>query len=113
PGAAASAPATLLLSERKPAAPPAPPASSADDPAAPRRPGGRLDLSLQANGPLDQPELLQGSGQADITGAHFAQIRLFGILSTILKSTGLGCTSLSLAHTSTSYQLSAGPTTPP
>src|SRR5690606_6999228 len=102
-----------LLDERKLAASPATPASSADDPAAPRRPGGRLDLSLQANGPLDQPELLQGAGQADITDAHFAQIRLFGILSTILKSTGLGFTSLSLENLSTSYQLSEGQLTLP
>lgn len=97
-----------LLDERKRLTSPAKTETPADDPATPRRPGGRLDLSLQANGPLDQPELLQGSGQADITGAHFAQIRLFGILSSILKSTGLGFTSLSLETLSTSYQLSEG-----
>lgn len=76
--------------------------------AAPRRPGGKLDLTLQATGPLPRPEELQGSGRAAITGAHFAEINLLGPLSDVFKSTGLGFTSLSLESLTTRYELDGG-----
>lgn len=74
----------------------------------PRRPGGKLELTLQANGPLDRPEDLQGAGRAAISGAHFAEINLLGPLSEVLRSTGLGFTSFSLDSLKTRYEVDRG-----
>lgn len=72
---------------------------------APRRPGGVLNLTLQANGPIAQLEKLEGNGRAEIIGARFAQVSLLGKLSDVLKATGLGFTSLSLENLRTDYRL--------
>ncbi len=74
----------------------------------PRRPGGILTLTLQANGALDQPTRLNGNGKASIKDARFANISLLGKLSDVMKSTGLGFTSLSLENLTTSYRMADG-----
>ena len=49
----------------------------------------RLDLSLSAEGPVDDLYDYRGSGNASLQGAELGQIRLLGALSTLLDFTAL------------------------
>jgi hypothetical protein len=55
---------------------------------------GKLDLSLEASGPLENLYALQGQGEATVRGAKLADIEMFGALSRLLRGTFLGFTSL-------------------
>ncbi len=48
---------------------------------------GRLNLTLNAQGPYNDFYGFTGKGTADITGADLGQINLFGVLSELLKKT--------------------------
>ncbi len=52
--------------------------------------GGRLSMRLAATGPLDEPLGFSGRGEARITGADLARIRLMGPLSGLLGELGIG-----------------------
>ena len=58
--------------------------------------GGKLGLTLAAEGALDDKFNYTGAGTAEITGADFGQINLLGLLSELLNHTLLNFTSLSL-----------------
>ncbi|MGH8018421.1 MAG: AsmA-like C-terminal region-containing protein, partial [Opitutaceae bacterium] len=62
--------------------------------------GGRLDITLAAQGPLTQYQAYEGSGEARIREGDLAKIKLFGPLSDVLSSLGikLGTLSLNEAH---------------
>ena len=55
---------------------------------------GKIDLGLEASGPLDNLLALQGQGTATVRGAELADIEMFGALSRVLRGTFLGFTSL-------------------
>ncbi len=55
---------------------------------------GKLDLALEAAGPLDNLYGLQGQGTATVRGAELAEIEMFGALSRLLRGTFFGFTSL-------------------
>lgn len=58
--------------------------------------GGKLGITLAAEGALDDQFNYRGGGTAEITGADFGQINLLGLLSELLNHTLLNFTSLSL-----------------
>ncbi len=58
--------------------------------------GGKLGITLAAEGALDDKFNYNGAGTAGITGADFGQINLLGLLSELLNHTLLNFTSLSL-----------------
>ncbi len=66
---------------------------------------GRLDLTLTAEGDPTLPPQLHGQGHADITGADFGQIQIFGLLSTLLNHTLLNFSSMSLDTLHTDFAL--------
>jgi hypothetical protein len=86
---------------------PGPPATTAPPPAAtPAKPlGGRLDLTLTATGPLDDPLSFSGKGTAQITGADLARIRLLGLFSELLNGLGLGFSTLKLSEADARFNL--------
>lgn len=55
---------------------------------------GKLDLTLEAVGPIENLYGLQGQGTATVRGAEIAEIEMFGALSRVLRGTFLGFTSL-------------------
>ncbi len=55
---------------------------------------GRLDLVMEAAGPIEDLYALHGGGTATIRGAEIAEIEMFGALSRALRGTFLGFTSL-------------------
>jgi hypothetical protein len=54
----------------------------------------KLDLSLSAKGRYDSPLSFHGTGQASISGAELTHIRMFGLLSELLRFTTLRFTSV-------------------
>jgi hypothetical protein len=57
-------------------------------------PDGKLDLTLEAAGPIENLYGLQGQGTAAVHGAELAEIEMFGALSRLLRGTFLSFTSL-------------------
>jgi hypothetical protein len=60
--------------------------------------GGRISAHLAATGPLDNPLGYSGRGDAKITGADLANIRLMGPVSSLLGEIGIGFTTLKLSE---------------
>ncbi len=60
--------------------------------------GGRISARLAATGPLDNPLRYSGRGDAKITGADLANIRLMGPVSSLLGEIGIGFTTLKLSE---------------
>lgn len=66
---------------------------------------GRLDLDLDASGPLENLYALQGQGGATVRGAELADIEMFGSLSRLLRGTFLGFTSLQFADADAKFAI--------
>ena len=66
---------------------------------------GRLDLALEAAGPLEDLYALQGQGNATVRGAELAEIEMFGALSRLLRGTLLGFTSLQFTDADAKFAL--------
>jgi len=60
--------------------------------------GGRISARLAATGPMDDALAYSGRGEARITGADLAKIRLMGPLSSLLGEIGIGFTTLKLTE---------------
>lgn len=73
----------------EPHTPPPPPAKAM---------GGRLSMRLVATGPLDDPLGFSGRGEAKITGADLARIRLMGPFSSLLSELGVGFATVKLTE---------------
>ncbi len=74
--------------------------------ATPEKPlGGKLALRLAANGPADQALNFSGVGDARITEANLASIRLLGRFSELLSGLGIGLTTLKLTDTDARFNL--------
>jgi hypothetical protein len=67
--------------------------------------GGKLALRLAATGPADQPLKFSGQGDARITGANLASIRLLGRFSELLSGLGIGLSTLKLTDADTRFSL--------
>ena len=67
--------------------------------------GGRISAHLAATGPLDNPLGYSGRGDAKITGADLANIRLMGPVSSLLGEIGIGFTTLKLTEAGTRLAL--------
>ena len=80
-----------------------PPASASG--AAPH-PEGRLQLTLAATGPLDDPLGFGGRGEAHIADADLARIRLLGGFSTLLSELGIGFTTVKLTGADARFDVS-------
>lgn len=65
--------------------------------------GGKLDLSLVAQGNPDNPTRLKGDGTLHLTGADLGEINLFGLLSQVLSFS-----SLKLDAAQSSFQMAEG-----
>jgi hypothetical protein len=74
-------------------------------PVPPKPLGGRLNLTLTATGPLDDPLAFSGGGAARITGADLARIRLLGLFSELLNGLGLGFSTLKLSDADARFNL--------
>lgn len=55
---------------------------------------GRLDLQVDATGPLDNLMALRGEGRASVVGAELGQVQMLGFLSRLLQGSIFGFTSL-------------------
>ncbi len=66
---------------------------------------GRLDLTLEAEGPLEDLYSLQGHGGASVRGAELAEIEMFGALSRALRGTLLGFTSFQFSDADAKFVL--------
>jgi len=73
-----------------------------------RASGGKLELTLAAQGSPGDPASLRGSGSAQLTGAELGEIHLFGLLSQVLSAVALNFSSLKLDAARTSFQLDNG-----
>ena len=73
-----------------------------------RASGGRLDLSLSAQGQPRDIASFHGGGNAALTGAELGEIHLFGLLSQVLSAVSLNFSSLKLDTARTSFQLEGG-----
>jgi hypothetical protein len=91
------------LSRPAPPRDPAQPPASSQAPAKP--PGGVLDLTLVANGPLDDHLAFSGRGTGRITGADLARIKLLGLFSELLNGLGLGFSTLKLSDADARFNL--------
>lgn len=67
--------------------------------------GGKLALRLAASGPADHPLKFSGTGDARITEANLASIRLLGKFSELLSGLGIGLTTLKLTNTDARFTL--------
>jgi hypothetical protein len=63
-----------------------------------RKIGGKLSLTLAAEGPLADIEGYVGTGQVDLVGGDLAQVKLFGPLSTALTGLGIKLGTLQLSE---------------
>jgi len=70
-----------------------------------RASGGRLDLTLAAEGQYRQPLSFHGPGTVSITGRELGEIHLFGLLSELLSKTLLNFTSLRLDEAHATFKL--------
>jgi hypothetical protein len=70
-----------------------------------RNPGGRLDISLKAEGELGDFTSYNGAGRFDITEAELGKIHLFGVLSAALQSTMFRFSTLRFTDASSTYQI--------
>jgi len=73
-----------------------------------RASGGKLELTLSAQGNPADPASLRGGGTAQLTGAELGEIHLFGLLSQVLSAVALNFSSLKLDAARTSFQLVDG-----
>lgn len=60
--------------------------------------GGKISARLAATGPLENPLAYSGAGEARITGADLANIRLMGPVSSVLGEIGIKFTTLVLTE---------------
>ncbi len=67
--------------------------------------GGKLALRLAATGPADQPLKFSGVGNARITEANLASIRLLGRFSELLSGLGIGISTLKLTEADARFTL--------
>ena len=70
-----------------------------------RNPGGRLDISLKAEGNLGDFASYSGVGRFDVTEAELGKIHLFGVLSAALQSTRFRFGTLRFTEASSPYQV--------
>ena len=73
-----------------------------------RASGGKLELALSAQAPLDHPQDLRGNGNVQITGAELGEINLFGVLSQVLSAFWLKFSTLKLDSARSSFTLGDG-----
>ncbi len=66
---------------------------------------GRVELTLDAAGPLADLYALQGDGAATVAGAQLAEIEMFGALSRALRGTPFGFTSLQFSDASAKFAI--------
>jgi hypothetical protein len=72
-----------------------------------RRDEGRLNLNLQAQGPIDNPYQFNGYGSFTINDKKLGAIQLFGPLSSLLKNTRFNFTSLDLHSMAATFRIAA------
>lgn len=70
--------------------------------------GGKLEVTLNAQGNPETPDRLNGTGTMRLTGAELAEINLFGLLSQILSAVSLNFSSLRLDTARTSFRMADG-----
>jgi hypothetical protein len=73
-----------------------------------RASGGRLAVSLAAQGRPGDLASFTGTGKAALTGTELGEIHLFGLLSQVLSGLSLNFSSLKLDAAHTSFKLEAG-----
>ncbi|HLP07250.1 MAG TPA: AsmA-like C-terminal region-containing protein [Opitutaceae bacterium] len=66
---------------------------------------GRVNLALDATGPIANLYALQGSGAVTVHGAQLAEIEMFGALSRALRGTLFGFTSLQFSDANAKFVL--------
>ncbi len=66
---------------------------------------GKLDLTLEGAGPLENLYALQGLGTSAVRGAELADIELLGALSRVLRGTLFGFTSLQFTDADAKFAL--------
>ncbi len=84
------------------------PNSKADSEVIKRASGGRIDISLSAQGSPDDLPNLRGNGNLQLTGAELGEIHLFGLLSQVLSAVWLNFSSLKLDAARSSFQMHDG-----
>jgi len=70
-----------------------------------RNTGGRLAVTLAAQGLYRQPLSFHGQGAVNITGRELGEIQMFGLLSELLSKTLLNFTSLRLNNAKADFRL--------
>lgn len=88
-----------------PATPPTAKAAEAARRRQQRLEGGRLDFTLKAEGPFDDPHGFTGKGRGSITNAELGQLNLFGPISEALSGTFLNFGSFSLTTVEAPFRL--------
>jgi hypothetical protein len=73
-----------------------------------RASGGRLAVSLAAQGRPGDLASFTGTGKAALTGTELGEIHLFGLLSQVLSGLSLNFSSLKLDAVHTSFKMEAG-----
>lgn len=73
-----------------------------------RASGGRLDVSLSAQGSPSDLTNLRGNGNMQLTGSELGEVHLFGVLSQVLSAVWLDFSSLKLDAARSSFQLRDG-----
>lgn len=73
-----------------------------------RAAGGKLDVSLSADGVPGDLASFKGTGNASLKGAELGEIHLFGLLSQVLSGLSLNFSSLKLDTATTSFKMDQG-----
>jgi hypothetical protein len=73
-----------------------------------RASGGKLEITVSAQGSPPDAASFRGGGTARLTGAELGEIHLFGLLSRALSAVAVNFGSLKLNEARTSYQLADG-----
>jgi hypothetical protein len=84
-----------------------PPPPDERDPAglAATPPGGRLDLGIDARGPITTFDAYEGTGSLRISEANLGRVRIFGLLSNLLGTINPKLGSLSFSEANTSFAI--------
>ncbi|MDD3180702.1 MAG: AsmA-like C-terminal region-containing protein [Opitutaceae bacterium] len=70
--------------------------------------GGKLELTLSAQGRRGTLASFKGNGTANISGAELGEVHFFGLLSQLLSGLGLGFTSARFDNAQAVFQLDTG-----
>ena len=87
-----------LMEQLEPAKPAAGAPTPAAPPAGPATPPGKLDLKFAGSLNLQQPRLLRGRGNFELTDPDLKRVRLLGGISNFLEAIGIKATSYDLTQ---------------